>query len=70
MSSAIAQAPATDDAEVNAEYARRADAVHRQIRAKSHRFFLAQFWRYPKVMLLQQLATYARNRLHERVTGG
>jgi len=70
MSAAIARAPATDGAEVNAGYARRADAVLRQVRAKSHRFFLAQFWRYPKFMLLQQLATYARNRVHERLAGG
>lgn len=69
MSSAIAGTPATDDPEASADYARRADAVHRGIRAKSHRFFLARFWRYPKVMLLQQLATYARNRVHERLTG-
>jgi hypothetical protein len=70
MNSAIAQAPATDEAEVNAGYARRADTVHRRIRVKSHRFFLARFWRYPKVMLLQQLANYARNRVHERLAGG
>jgi poly-gamma-glutamate synthesis protein (capsule biosynthesis protein) len=59
--------PATDDPEVNREYALRADAVHRQIRAKSHRFFVSRFWRYPAGMLIQQLATYTRNRLHERL---
>lgn len=69
ISERLAGAAATDDPEVNAEYARRADLVHRDIRARSHRFFLRHFRRYPARMVMQQLATYARNRIHERLVG-
>jgi poly-gamma-glutamate synthesis protein (capsule biosynthesis protein) len=60
-------AQAADSTEMDAAYAERAEVVLRHIRAKSHRFFLSQFWRYPSRMLIQQLATYARNRAHERI---
>jgi len=43
-----------------------AEIVHRQIRAKSHRFFLCRFWKYPARILFQQIGTYVKNRLHER----
>lgn len=48
-------------------YAQDADAVHRHIRAKSHRFFLSRFWKYPAPILLQQVGKYFKNRLHERL---
>jgi poly-gamma-glutamate synthesis protein (capsule biosynthesis protein) len=69
LSARLPGALATDDPEANREYAQRADLIHRGIRAKSHRFFLSQFRRYPARMLVQQLATYARNRIHERLVG-
>ena len=55
-----------DLATANGNYMRDADSVHRHIRAKSHRFFLFRFWKYPAPILLQQLGTYFKNRLHER----
>lgn len=69
MSESLIGAVGTVEADANSEYARRADLVHRHIRSKSHRFFLSQIRRYPARMLVQQLATYARNRIHERVIG-
>jgi gamma-polyglutamate biosynthesis protein CapA len=48
-------------------YLQDADTVHRHIRSKSQRFFLSSFWKCPVPILLQQLLTYARNRIHERV---
>lgn len=57
----------TDD--MNQDYARDADTVHRHIRAKSHRFFLARFWKYPAPILAQQVGTYIKNRIHERTVG-
>lgn len=56
----------TDMAAASHHYMRDADSVHRQIRAKSHRFFLFRFWKYPAPILLQQLGTYFKNRWHER----
>jgi len=66
---------AQDIGEVSAEnreaasrrYLQDADSVHRYIRAKSQRFFLSHFWKCPAPILVQQLATYLRNRIHERV---
>lgn len=51
---------------VRQRYMQDADSVHRQIRAKSQRFFLSSFWRCPVPILAQQLLTYAKNRFHER----
>jgi poly-gamma-glutamate synthesis protein (capsule biosynthesis protein) len=56
----------TNQAAASERYMLDADAVHRHIRAKSHRFFLTRFWKYPAPILIQQLGTYVRNRLHER----
>lgn len=67
MTEKLSTAPVTDGAAANAAYTEQADTVLRHIRAKSHRFFLANFWRYPAGMLVQQLATFARNRIHERI---
>lgn len=50
-------------------YLQEADSVHRRIRAKSHRYFLSRIWKYPAPILIQQLGTYVRNRLHERFNG-
>jgi len=55
-----------DIAAANRDYMQDADFVHRHIRAKSHRFFLYRFWKYPAPILMQQLVTYFKNRLHER----
>lgn len=51
-------------------YVQDADVVQRQFRAKSHRFFLTRFWKFPAAILLQQLRTYVKNRLHERSLAG
>ena len=67
MGRQLAAAPDTVSPEATAAYAERADIVLRHIRAKTHRFFRSNFWRYPAGMLVQQLVTYARNRVHERV---
>lgn len=48
-------------------YMQDADSVHRHIRAKSQRFFLSRFWKCPVPILFQQLRTYVRNRIHERL---
>lgn len=48
-------------------YLQEADSIHRHIRSKSHRFFLSRFWKCPLPILSQQLITYAKNRLHERL---
>lgn len=50
------------------QYALEADTVHRAIRMKSHMFFLTRIWKYPKRILVQQLGTFFRNRVHERLT--
>lgn len=67
LSGQLAGAASIADADAESLYARQADEAHRRIRSKSHRFFLSRFWKYPAVMLVQQLATYVRNRVHERV---
>ena len=46
-------------------YTQAADDILRVIRKKSHRFFIKRIWNYPKIILLQQLLTYFKNRLHE-----
>jgi gamma-polyglutamate biosynthesis protein CapA len=48
------------------DYMQEADAVHRHIRAKSHRYFLSNFWRFQPKIVVQQLQTYLKNRIHER----
>lgn len=60
------KAQETDITTASETYMRDADSVHRHIRAKSHRFFLLRFWRYPPLIMFQQLATYFKNRIHER----
>jgi gamma-polyglutamate biosynthesis protein CapA len=63
----LASSSANNQAMTSERYAKDADTVHRHIRAKSHRFFLTRFWKYPAPLLIQQLVTYVRNRIHERV---
>lgn len=63
----IGKGPVSDLAAASQSYMQEADTVHRHIRAKSHRFFLSRFWKYPGRMLFQQLGTYVKNRLHERL---
>lgn len=48
-----------------AQYLIDADEANRAMRRRSHLFFLRNAWKYPKRILLQQLQTYARNRIHE-----
>jgi poly-gamma-glutamate synthesis protein (capsule biosynthesis protein) len=40
--------------------------AHREQRARSHRYFLRQAYRFPPRILIQQFTTFARNRLTER----
>jgi poly-gamma-glutamate synthesis protein (capsule biosynthesis protein) len=58
----------SDMAKATYDYLLEASAVHRHIRSKSHRFFLSRFLRCPPLILCQQLTTYVRNRVHERLT--
>jgi hypothetical protein len=67
LSARLSGAPTTEAPEANREHAQRSDFVHRAIRAKSHRFFLPHFRRYPARIVVQQLAKYARNRIHQRL---
>lgn len=61
---------APDPISANQHYMVEADLVHRHIRTKSHRFFLSRFWKFPFRILVQQLGTYVKNRLHERLVSG
>jgi poly-gamma-glutamate synthesis protein (capsule biosynthesis protein) len=67
LSKALAGSSPADNVDTNQDYAARADQAHRRIRARSQRFFLSKLLRYPAPLLLQQLATYVRNRVHERL---
>lgn len=53
-------------AETSAEYQHAAEEAHRLSRAKSHRYFLRKAYRFPPRIVVQQLATFVRNRLAER----
>ncbi|MCK4586094.1 MAG: hypothetical protein KAU29_02055, partial [Gammaproteobacteria bacterium] len=44
-----------------------ADDALQDNRRKCHRFFLFRIWKFPIVVILQQLATFFRNRVHELV---
>jgi poly-gamma-glutamate synthesis protein (capsule biosynthesis protein) len=57
----LANAPAA-----TADYDRDAYDAQRRQRARSHRYFLRNAYRYPPRILTAQLLTYARNRLAER----
>lgn len=46
-------------------YNKEADDILRIIRKKSQHFFLKRIWNYPKKILIQQLMTYFKNRIHE-----
>jgi poly-gamma-glutamate synthesis protein (capsule biosynthesis protein) len=48
-----------------AAYEKAAAAVHAAIRAKSHRYFLKNVYRYPYGLLFQNLANFTRNRVKE-----
>lgn len=47
------------------DYLKKADDVLRIIRKKSQLFFLKRIWKYPPLILAQQLLRYFTNRLHE-----
>ena len=49
-----------------AQYERAAHLAHAASRARSHRYFLRNAYRFPPRILAAQLLTYARNRLAER----
>lgn len=65
----IDKAPVVDLATASQRYLQEADAAHRHIRAKSHRYFLSNFWRFQPRIVIQQLRTYFKNRIHERLAG-
>ena len=48
------------------EYQHAADDAHRKARRKSHLYFLRKVYRFPPRLVVQQLATFVRNRLAER----
>ncbi len=49
-----------------AEYEAAAHRAHSEQRARSHRYFLRNAFRFPPRILAAQLTTYVRNRLAER----
>jgi hypothetical protein len=53
-----------------AHYERAAHLAHAASRARSHRYFLRNAYRFPPRILAAQLLTYARNRLAERGLAG
>lgn len=59
-------AEGTQASESMDEYQRAAHEAHRLSRAKSHRYFLRKAYRFPPRIVIQQLATFVRNRLAER----
>lgn len=65
----IDKTPVLDLATASQHYLQEADAAHRHIRAKSHRYFLSNFWRFQPKIVIQQLRTYFKNRIHERLAG-
>jgi poly-gamma-glutamate synthesis protein (capsule biosynthesis protein) len=52
--------------EATADYEVAADLAHASERARSHRYFLRNAFRFPPRILASQLTTYVRNRLAER----
>jgi poly-gamma-glutamate synthesis protein (capsule biosynthesis protein) len=53
-------------AETMEQYLQAADQALRVSRARSHRYFLRKVYRFPPGIVVQQLATFVRNRLAER----
>ena len=49
-----------------AEYEAAAYSAHSRSRARSHRYFLRNAYRFPPRILVGQVTTYVRNRLAER----
>jgi len=50
-------------------YIKDADEAQRGNRRQCHRFFLFRVYKFPFIIVLQQFATYFRNRVHELVHG-
>lgn len=55
--------------EAVASYRARADRAHREVRGRSHRYFLRNLHRLAPRIMVQQLSAFARNRLAERSFG-
>jgi gamma-polyglutamate biosynthesis protein CapA len=66
LSDALAKARTSGSSEPMAQYERAADDALRDERRKAHRYFLRNAYRFPFGLLVQQFATFARNRLAER----
>jgi poly-gamma-glutamate synthesis protein (capsule biosynthesis protein) len=47
------------------QYQKEANEAERLYRRKSHRFFLSRFYKFPMLILIQQLSTYIRNRIND-----
>ena len=65
LSKKLTENDLSDFAQQQSSYQTDADEILRVIRKKSQRFFLSRLWNYPKLILLQQLSTYFKNRYHE-----
>lgn len=66
---ALGAALSTPDASLAARYENDAHLAHATQRARSHRYFLRNAYRFPPRILASQLTTYVRNRLAERGLG-
>ncbi|MGH9348995.1 MAG: CapA family protein [Vicinamibacterales bacterium] len=66
LSNALGHAATKASARDVEEYSVAADLAHRDERRKAHRYFLRKAHRFPPGILLQQVVTWARNRLAER----
>ncbi len=51
----------------SASYVEEADDILRIIRKKSQKYFLRKIWKYPPMVLIQQVLRYIYNRVHERI---
>lgn len=69
LGAGLSQATATPDSRATETYQVDADHAHRAQRARSHRYFLKNAYRFPPRILAGQLTTYVRNRLAERGWG-
>ncbi|MDB4516750.1 CapA family protein, partial [Crocinitomicaceae bacterium] len=54
---------------LSSAYVRDADEAQQANRRKCHIFFLSRVWKFPFVIMVQQFATFFRNRVHEFVHG-
>lgn len=67
LSKSLATETMAEYDKLSEKYILDADDALQDNRRKCHRFFLFRIWKFPIVVVLQQLATFFRNRVHELV---